>query len=290
MKKLPLPEVDDLDILETMKNSPGIACQPFITNEYDQMRLQYTRYANNDGNPWACVGGTISNDLTNKLEYHYKSPYSDLQYIKELRAKGSPDVCPFCGSLKTATLDHFLPQADYPEWIIYSRNLVPACDCNSKRRNDVKGELQNQRVLHPYYDNCLTSRIISTEYSGNYEEPVINIVPLPVEGTAEETISFHIDTVVKRSTAIHWMEEKWQSMRRNPRVIISSIPRTAANLTIDELDTYLLETLEDKDEEHQTPNNWYSIFIHGIYRSEDVKAWLVHRFNGIKSGAIDPLV
>ncbi|MBH9742077.1 hypothetical protein CJ419_20630 [Vibrio navarrensis] len=33
-------------------------------------------------------------------------------------------------------MDHFLPQADYPEWIIYSRNLVPACDCNSKRRND----------------------------------------------------------------------------------------------------------------------------------------------------------
>ncbi|MGI9836022.1 hypothetical protein ACJPQX_22555 [Vibrio vulnificus] len=49
MKKLPLPEVNDLDILETMKNSPRIACQPFITNEYDQMRLQYTRYANKGG-------------------------------------------------------------------------------------------------------------------------------------------------------------------------------------------------------------------------------------------------
>lgn len=288
MKKLPKPQIDDLDILKKMKDNTRISSQPFISNEYATMLTQYTYYANNDGNPWSCNGGQISTDLKQKLEYHYSNPYSDLQYIKELRAKGSPDVCPLCGSLKTATLDHFLPQADYPEWIVYSKNLVPACDCNSKRRNDVKGINNNQRVLHPYYDDCLELRVVSAEFSGNLDEPDIDIVPLPVEGVAEETITFHIDTVIKRSTIIPWMETKWQSMKRKPRGIISAIPRNGLPITMGELEQYLQETLEDKDEEHQTANNWYSMFIYGIYCSDPTKTWLLNRHNGIVTEAVDP--
>lgn len=289
MKKLPIPEVDDLDVLKKMKDNDRIASQPYIADEYDVMRLQYISYAGNDGDPWACTGGQISEELKDKLEYHYTHPYSDLKYIKELRSKGSPDVCPLCGSSKTATLDHFLPQADYPEWIVYSKNLVPACDCNSKRRNDVKGSNINERVLHPYYDECLSERIVCAEFKGDLELPDIDIIPLPSRAVSEETVRFHIDTVVKRSTVIPWMEAKWQSMRRRPKNIMSAIPKNAGVLTFDEMEEYILETLEDKDSEHQTLNNWYSMFIFGIYCSDEAKNWLLNIHNGIITGRIDPL-
>ncbi|ART81544.1 hypothetical protein CBP31_01950 [Oceanisphaera profunda] len=197
MKKLSHPQVNDLDILGKMKCNKKITSYPFIKNEYEMMANQYSDYANNDGNPWFCTGWKISNYLKNRLERHYIKPYSDLKYIKELRDKGSPNVCPLCGSLKTATLDHFLPQADYPEWIIYSKNLIPACDCNSKRSNNVKGVNDRQRVLHPYYDDCLSSRLVSASFSGDFNEPSVDIVPLHSQYVAEETILFHIDTVIK---------------------------------------------------------------------------------------------
>ncbi|ART81543.1 hypothetical protein CBP31_01945 [Oceanisphaera profunda] len=76
-------------------------------------------------------------------------------------------------------------------------------------------------------------------------------------------------------------------MRRNPRGLISSIPRDNKPIVMSELDKYLQEILEDKDEEHQTYNNWYSMFIYGIYCSESAKHWLVNRHNGIVTGAID---
>lgn len=289
MKKLPLPEVNDLEILESMRDNPRLSCQPYISQEYDFLRDKYLEYAVHEGNPWSCVGSVISNDLKTKLKYHFKKPYSDLEYIKILRSQGSPDVCPMCGSSKTGTLDHFLPQGNYPEWIIYSKNLIPACDCNSKRGEHVRGDNINKRVLHPYFDDCLNTRIVRAEFNGDFEEPFINIVPALNEAVNEETLIFHIETVVKKSTIVTWMEAKWQSLRRRPRAIISSIPRVEREITMDELEQFILETLDDKDTEHQTPNNWYSMFIYGIYLSEPAKHWLLERYNGIVTGLIDPL-
>ena len=289
MKKLQIPTVDDINILNQMCSNTGVASQPYINNEHHIMHDKYIEYLNNNGNPWLCMGKVISTNLTDKLKYHYKKPFQLLNYINELRSKGSPDVCPFCGSSKTATLDHYLPQADYPEWIIFSKNLVPACDCNSKRRNDVKGNNNNQRVFHPYYDDCLTLRLVSASFRGNMDEPEIDFLPISNQTIPDETIMFHIDTVLKRSTAINWMSSKWQSMRRKPRCVISTIPRGNIVLTMQDLESYLLQCQEDKDDEHKTPNNWYSMFITGIINSTQAKQWLLDRQNGITQGTKSPL-
>lgn len=289
MKKLNAPTVDDLSVLMKMKDNPKIASQPYIKNEYNTMREKYIHYNDNSGNPWVCSGNEITKNLKEKLEYHYERPYRDLNYIKKIRDEGSPDVCPFCGSSKTGTLDHYLPQADYPEWIIYSKNLVPACDCNSKRQNNVKGKKHNQRILHPYFDDCLKGRIVRAIFTGDFKKPNIDIIPIKEYGTPSETIEFHVNTIIKQTTIVQWMNAKWQSMKRNPQSVISAIPKTAGLITINELDCYLYETLERKDDEHGTMNNWYSMFISGIISSKSAKAWLLETYNGIKNGTINPL-
>ena len=70
---------------------------------------------------------------------------------------------------------------------------------------------------------------------------------------------------------------------------MSAIPKNAGVLTFDQMEEYILETLEDKDSEHQTLNNWYSTFIFGIYCSDEAKNWLLNIHNGIITGRIDPL-
>lgn len=289
MKLLPFPLIDDFDVLSKMKDNPKIGSQPYVTDEYQLMLDQYNNYINYQGNPWACIGDTISSDLKDRLEKHYLRPYSELKYISIIREKGSPDVCPMCGSLKSGTVDHFLPKTDYPEWAIFSKNLVPACDCNVKRRSDVRGTSFFQRVLHPYYDNCLNSRIVKLELSGDLNNPNMNLVPINVSNVSTMTIQYHINTVIIRSGIFDWLNEKWQVMRRRPCNVISGIPRRALTITMIQLEDYLNDTLDCKDEEHGTPNNWYSILIYGIKQSSNAKSWLLNQHNGIITGSIDPL-
>lgn len=289
MKKLPLPLVNDLSIINNFRNNNrvAIATRNLILAEYIMIQSQYDDYHVNSGNPWTCIANKFSSNLSEKLMDYYDSPVEDLSYIADIRANGSADICPMCGSSKTATIDHFLPRTDYPDWAVYSKNLVPACDCNSKRGANVKGNSVLQRVLHPYYDDCLNSRLITAEFGGDFNDPDIYIISIFSSSVALQTIQFHIDTVVKKSTCKSWMKAKWASMRRNPSCIISSIPKRSI-ITKSKLENYLEETLEDRDQEHGTPNNWYSMFIYGIYQSEDAKNWLLNQHNGIITGSIDP--
>lgn len=287
MKKLNIPETDDLNILDMMRNNRRISSQGQIDQEYDVIRQQYLHYNHHNGNPWLCES-KVSDLLKKKLKAHYLNPYSELGYIKQMRENGSPDVCPLCGSYKTGTLDHFLPQSNYGDWAIYSNNLVPACDCNSKRRNDVKGVNQHQRILHPYFDDSLEKRLVKAVFSGSFEAPEILLVPTTNTGLNEETIRFHIDTVVTRSSALSWMRRRWESMRKQPRTVISALPRDTRAISQHELEGFIQDTLSDRDEEYGTKNSWYSMLIFGIYSSEAAKTWLLRRYNELARG-VDPL-
>ncbi|KZS22769.1 hypothetical protein BMY_0596 [Wohlfahrtiimonas chitiniclastica] len=271
-----------------MSINKRLKCYPILSTEHDVLSAQYQRYFESNGNPWHCIGKQVSVGLQSVLQDYYKKPFTEIKYIGQIRDTISPDVCPFCGSMKTGTVDHYLPQADYPEWSIYSKNLVPACDCNAKRQNDVKGNKPYERVLHPYFDHCLSERLIVCEFSGKFDMPIIDLVPLPVLSVHRGTLNFHINTVIKRSTAISWMEKKWQVLRRKPSNFLSNLPKQPL-VTIDELDGYLIDYCACKDSEMGTMNNWYSMLIYGIYIDPLAKKWLLNQHNGIISGAINPL-
>lgn len=290
MKKLDFPKVNDLAILRKIRDTPDFGAHTEIVKVYSKMRRKYINYGVNQGTPWLCCGYEIKKDLKDKLENHYSKPRKELKYINEIRDNKSPDVCPMCGSPGTGTLDHYLPQSNYPEWIIYSKNLIPACDCNSKRSTTVKGNTPHKKVIHPYFDKGLHKRIVYSEFSGNLEEPTIKIVPLPNNMLHPDTIQFHIDVVINRSRVFSWMRKHWQKMKKNPRSIITLIPRNNPTISMIQLERYLNEMREDEDECYGTPNNWSSMFIHGIISSDDAKQWLLNRHNGIVTGVINPLI
>jgi hypothetical protein len=44
------------------------------------------------------------------------------------------ELCPYCGIGRHSTIDHYLPKKIFPEFSIYSRNLIPTCNiCNQKK-------------------------------------------------------------------------------------------------------------------------------------------------------------
>ncbi len=290
MKKITPLDIDDIQIMQNLCNKTSTASSPYLSQEYLVMKLQYEKYIRNSGIPWLCPKKNISNLLASKLEYHYEksSPKALFDFIPKIRNELSPRACPMCGSLGVSSVDHYLPRTDYPEWAIFSKNLVPACNCNSKRSNNVCGIQPNERVFHPYYDDALLNRLISCHFSGELEAPTIKVTGLDVANVSIDMTEYHLNEVVRKTNIENWLEDTWEQLRLYPSSIIVNIDDDQL-ITIDELIIKLNKLLGKHDRQHGTPNNWYSIFFHGLIHNVEVLEWIVLQQNGIVNGAIVPV-
>ncbi len=287
MKKLTPPDVNDNDLVQTLSTNSQLSSFPDLTNNLPSLIRQYSDYVQVHGNPWQIATLGFSSQLNEALIKHYSMPPKILGFIKKLRDTGSPDVCPMCGSFGTGTLDHFLPKSDYPELAIFSRNLVPACSCNTKRGSVVKGTTSSEHVLHPYFENVLNQRLMTSLFEGDFDYPTVKIEICRDVTNQRQAIEFHIEGIVKQNNIICWLETRWASLRRRPKAVISTLPKTRS-ITCADANQAVKEFLDDKDEEYKTPNNWLSVFLHGLINSPNAIDWLVNQHNGILNGTIIP--
>lgn len=279
MKKLPLPAVNDTQKITTTSQRGRLhrTSYPHLRNELQSILNGYQDYDANHGNALSVANVNITNDLSIALKKHYASPPTDLKFIDDLRAS-SPNVCPMCGSLKTGTLDHLFPKDDYPCFSVYSKNLVPACDCNSKRKTNLTDG--NKRILHPYYDFFLNQRLLSCNITRDPQFPIakIEIAYVLPQHLEIDSIKYHTEKVVLPSGIINWLEGEWDTTTQNPSLKIQTLP--LANIpTIEEFSRYLNDALNRYDQSYSTPNNWFSIFIHGILNSQGVVQFLYAKHN-----------
>jgi len=292
MKLLPCPTIDDEQTTSDTANNTSLhkTSYPHLCNQLQNILRQYENYIQHRGNAWLITSIPISPELKTGLSKNYSFPPKELKCISEIR-KSSPDVCPMCGSLKSYSLDHVFPKEDYPELAIFSKNLVPACDCNIKRKTTLKGDAATrERVLHPYFDTCFQARQISCCFTSQDDFRIVDvsIEVIDPEHPEYNSIQFHIKKIVIPSGIINWLVGEWVKLRRKPANIIQTIP---LRLLKDQnaLKECLLEALTRYDEGYGTPNNWHSIFVHGILNSPDVLDWLFNRHNDIFLGRVDPL-
>ena len=91
------------------------------------------------------------------LSKTYDSSPRDLGELKRTIKDSLPAVlrakCPFCMISKHNTFDHYLGKGTYPEYSLFSYNLIPACsECNSKKSTKLLDEHGNRLFLHFIYD------------------------------------------------------------------------------------------------------------------------------------------
>jgi hypothetical protein len=254
---------------------------PHLRNQLPTVLGCYQQYIDEEGNALNINPAGVSSELQTGLKKNYSSPPNSLQYIKQIRAS-SPRVCPMCGSLKTTSLDHVLPKEHYPEFSIFSKNLVPACDCNTKRKTDTRNLATGARVLHPYFDAALSHRQLSCLIRPRPDFPYVEI-KIGYVNPADPLITslkFHVQKIVQPSGLVGWLESQWGSLAEYPGGVVHTLPPTQV-ATIDELRGYLEDALKRHDRNYGTPNNWFSIFIHGLLESEGVLPWLLDRHNAV---------
>jgi len=83
---------------------------------------------------------------------------------------------------------------------------------------------------------------------------------------------------VKKTNIIEWMIQKWADLMREPKSILDTLPINRI-ITEPELRQCIENKMEAKELEFETPNNWDSVFFHGLLNSHGLSAWLVDFIN-----------
>lgn len=105
----------------------------------------------------------IGKDEEELLRNAYKKS-TDFQAVRksimDSLPKGMKGKCPFCMISEPNTLDHYFSEAEYPEYIIYSPNLVPCCsNCNTLKGDEILTE-GHRIALHYYFDPIPTEQFV----------------------------------------------------------------------------------------------------------------------------------
>lgn len=277
MNKITRPYINDALALTELAENKKASSYPQLRAIVDIVHLAYAQYEAVGGNAFAVASVTLSAQAKDYLKGHYKSPVKGLSHIEALRLSQEHLTCPMCGSTHRGTLDHLLPQASHATFAIFSLNLVPACKCNSNRGDRLLGENPGERILHPYFDGCLSMRLIRAKFEDLGPVPRISVnLCIPATHPDYAAVSFHMRTVVKSMPIVGYLNKKWANLYRKPSLAVRALATNPRSITA--LKTLLLTELLQLDDEHGGKNNWNSMFVAGLL-DRPVLTWLFQSLN-----------
>lgn len=293
MKPLPFPRIRDKAVLRTLADNKHLAIYQELRANLAPIHAQYEAYWDADGNPIAANAPqpiALTNSMVIALKRLYTSPPALIhKQLDNLRDRGSPNVCPMCGSLKTGSLDHVFPKNTFPEFSIFSKNLAPACDCNSKRQESYMGVNPSERVLHPYFDSGLNRRLIRAtlaEVNGSFRTPTIGLeVSIPQADPLFPAVRYHLNNVVLKNNVIAYLEDLWPKLLRFYEDFFR-LP--AGNFSDADLLGAVDEARDRYDRLHDTPNNWGSMLLAGIANNLNAKAYLAQEIRNQRARITTP--
>jgi len=277
MNKLSRPNHDDILAITALTNNAKVASHPHLKPILNELISSYKKYILANGAPLPNSIVKINQELAKYLRSHYSSPPKDLHHINEMRDSTEHLVCPMCGSIHSGTLDHYLPKEDYPIFSVFSQNLVPACKCNSRRGRTLYGATLNERVLHPYFDNCLGERLISAKIEDLGPVPRMEISLIPTSAHPNfVAIRFHVDNIIQKSAIKKYLSDRWSSFFRKPSLVIQNFEKNITSKH--EVKKILEKELDRLDDLHRSKNNWNSVFVSGLL-SPPVTDWITQKLS-----------
>lgn len=129
---------------------------PASSDEKKIIRSLYRRYRHRLGRADLIQP---SNSLSVKLKADIKSGYKKtyagqtLESVRDAIQNASANRCPSCGGSRPGQLDHHLPKDIYPEYALFTWNLIAFCEgCNRKKGVHAPNDLA-EAFIHPYLDN-----------------------------------------------------------------------------------------------------------------------------------------
>jgi len=263
VKKLPVPGYDDAAAFRALSENDRLNCYPDLIPVVATICAAYVDYEANLGSPLVVVNPVTSPLVEGHLEYYYKSPPKNLRHITEMRKRSSPHSCSMCGSLHSGQLDHVLPQATYAGFSVFSKNLVPACKCNSMRQDATTGVGPGERILHPYFDQVLEQRLLRANFEDLGKIPKVSIkILVPTTDPIYPAVKFHVEAVIAKTSINGFLALKWEKFIELPKRVTTRLESEVKSLA--DLKNILEDQRDIEDGSYDSKNNWESVFISGL--------------------------
>ncbi|RBA36419.1 MULTISPECIES: hypothetical protein [Acinetobacter] len=194
---------------------------------------------------------------------HYNNPKGFSSFIDKFRGDNRSGFCYMCGALSAGTLDHLLPKDEYPEFSFFSKNLIPSCDCNQKKKENISSGLNphfyEECDEELYYLDISLNGVINNQISYDFEIKVKKDFNSNFYGLIEYHLNNHI---LKFSDIDNYMRNRCASMLNNPIDALSIRKKISKN--------QLREKIEDfycaAKHEAKSSNRWDVIFYKSLLK------------------------
>lgn len=125
-----------------------------------------------------------------KLRITFQSLYeSKIKTVVELKKKIKKITtkCPYCQISTGETIEHILPKSIYPEYSIYSQNLIPCCSICNSIKGDTILEKNNLPATLNFYENNIPKK----------EHLKVTIKKNDIKFEINDTTNFHLNNHIK---------------------------------------------------------------------------------------------
>lgn len=93
--------------------------------------------------------------------------------IKKDQPNNTKGTCQYCCINSPKTIDHYLPKGIFPEFSVFTLNLIPCCgDCNQMKDEKVKDSNNIREFINFYFDDFLNIQFLFCDISIVGNEPV----------------------------------------------------------------------------------------------------------------------
>lgn len=263
LRSLSYKRIFDRSILERV-----FAHYTSLSGVSTQIKKAYREYVLKKGSP-----SIVPISLNAAQRADFENAYSNkpigagLSWISGLYINGL-NSCPFCGGDGARTIEHYLPQTSYPEFSVYSLNLLPSCgSCNSKR-NSLNAYGATTSPLHPYFDKEILNKLDAyTAVSLDCGVPGFHLTydRSPFSELEQLRIDYHIEISLDEISYINRTLDSLETLRISAEKY-SSPAIFRAEVIDDEI--YISERKKDY-------NSWHHALCKGLAALSDSELQLI---------------
>ena len=144
------------DIIAESKRKPNSVV---LKSCSERVKLRYSHFEASKSELSTIINNQVwTNEESKSLTGCYKST-SKTSEIKA-KVKAITQKCPYCDIGSVTPIDHYLPQSVFPEFSIYSLNLIPVCtDCNGNKLAKWH-KTSHRKFINTYFDPVNEERFL----------------------------------------------------------------------------------------------------------------------------------
>lgn len=156
MRTLSLPETDEEGLYDEIQKHRVQATAATLTKAKPTILKAYARYQ--PGKVCGLSPSIADTEIADTIESNYSILRSGALAADGAEILARSSICCLCGLRATSELDHYLPKDIFPEFAIYTRNLVPVCGvCNKRKSKAYKTVSGDPAFIHAYFDSLSIS-------------------------------------------------------------------------------------------------------------------------------------